>query len=61
MTNGFVGTATSAYVESDDGVLYLQGFNASSRTVSIFTIAVGVSRGSFTVAIINRASEPETF
>ena len=27
MTNGFVGTATSAYVESDDGVTYIQGFN----------------------------------
>ncbi|WP_168708567.1 restriction endonuclease subunit S [Hydrogenophaga sp. PAMC20947] len=27
MTNGFVGTATSAYVEGDDGVLYVQGYN----------------------------------
>jgi type I restriction enzyme S subunit len=27
MTNGFVGTATSAYVNSDDGVLYIQGYN----------------------------------
>lgn len=27
LTNGFVGTATSAYVESDDGVLYIQGYN----------------------------------
>jgi type I restriction enzyme S subunit len=27
MTNGFVGTATSAYVDSDDGVLYVQGYN----------------------------------
>ncbi len=27
MTNGFVGTATSAYVSSDDGVLYVQGYN----------------------------------
>jgi type I restriction enzyme S subunit len=27
MTNGFVGTATSAYVDSEDGVLYVQGYN----------------------------------
>jgi type I restriction enzyme S subunit len=27
LTNGFVGTATSAYVESDDGVTYVQGYN----------------------------------
>jgi len=27
MTNGFVGTATNAYVDSDDGVLYIQGYN----------------------------------
>jgi type I restriction enzyme S subunit len=27
MTNGFVGTATSAYVNSDDGILYIQGYN----------------------------------
>jgi type I restriction enzyme S subunit len=27
LTNGFVGTATSNYVESDDGILYIQGFN----------------------------------
>jgi type I restriction enzyme S subunit len=27
LTNGFVGTATSAYVNSDDGVLYIQGYN----------------------------------
>jgi len=27
LTNGFVGTATSAYVDNDDGVLYLQGYN----------------------------------
>ena len=27
LTNGFVGTATTAYVESDDGVLYIQGYN----------------------------------
>ena len=27
LTNGFVGTATSAYVDGDDGVLYIQGYN----------------------------------
>ena len=27
MTNGFVGTATTAYVEGDGGVLYIQGYN----------------------------------
>jgi type I restriction enzyme S subunit len=27
LTNGFVGTATSAYVDDDEGVLYIQGYN----------------------------------
>ena len=27
MTNGFVGTATSAYVSGDDGIFYIQGYN----------------------------------
>jgi type I restriction enzyme, S subunit len=27
LTNGFVGTATSAYIDSDEGVLYIQGYN----------------------------------
>ncbi|WP_426177401.1 restriction endonuclease subunit S [Massilia sp. TWR1-2-2] len=27
LTNGFVGTATSAYVNSEEGVLYIQGYN----------------------------------
>ncbi len=27
LTNGFVGTATSAYVAGEDGVLYVQGYN----------------------------------
>lgn len=27
LTNGFVGTATTAYVDRDDGVLYVQGYN----------------------------------
>jgi len=31
LTNGFVGTATSAYVNSDDGVLYIQGYNVKEN------------------------------
>ena len=31
MTNGFVGTATSAYVNGDDGVLYIQGYNVQEN------------------------------
>ena len=31
LTNGFVGTATSAYVESDDGILYIQGYNVQEN------------------------------
>lgn len=31
LTNGFVGTATSAYVEGDDGVLYIQGYNVKEN------------------------------
>src|ERR1700731_4857374 len=31
LTNGFVGTATSAYVASDDGVLYIQGYNVKEN------------------------------
>jgi type I restriction enzyme, S subunit len=31
MTNGFVGTATSAYVDSEDGVLYIQGYNVQEN------------------------------
>ena len=31
MTNGFVGTATSAYVDSEDGVLYVQGYNVEEN------------------------------
>jgi type I restriction enzyme, S subunit len=27
LTNGFVGTATTAYIEGDEGVLYIQGYN----------------------------------
>ncbi|WP_410481345.1 restriction endonuclease subunit S [Pseudomonas plecoglossicida] len=32
MTNGFVGTATSAYVKSDNGILYVQGFNVEPNS-----------------------------
>jgi type I restriction enzyme S subunit len=31
LTNGFVGTVTNAYVESDDGVLYIQGYNVEEN------------------------------
>jgi type I restriction enzyme S subunit len=31
LTNGFVGTATTAYVESDDGILYIQGYNVQEN------------------------------
>lgn len=32
MTNGFVGTATSHYTDSDDGILYIQGFNVEENS-----------------------------
>lgn len=31
MTNGFVGTATSAYVEDDNGITYIQGYNVQEN------------------------------
>ena len=31
LTNGFVGTATTAYVAGDDGVLYIQGYNVQEN------------------------------
>lgn len=31
LTNGFVGTATTAYVDGDDGVLYIQGYNVEEN------------------------------
>lgn len=31
LTNGFVGTATNAYVDSEDGVLYIQGYNVQEN------------------------------
>jgi type I restriction enzyme S subunit len=38
MTNGFVGTATSAYVSSDDGVLYIQGYNVQEGSFNFHGI-----------------------
>ena len=38
MTNGFVGTATSAYVENDDGVTYIQGFNVEPNGFNLTNI-----------------------
>jgi type I restriction enzyme, S subunit len=32
MTNGFVGTATTQYTESNDGVLYIQGYNVEENS-----------------------------
>lgn len=32
MTNGFVGTATSHYVQDDSGVLYIQGYNVEENS-----------------------------
>ena len=31
LTNGFVGTATSAYVDGEEGVLYIQGYNVQEN------------------------------
>jgi type I restriction enzyme S subunit len=31
MTNGFVGTVTNDYVDSEDGVLYIQGYNVEEN------------------------------
>lgn len=31
LTNGFVGTATTAYVDGEDGVLYVQGYNVQEN------------------------------
>lgn len=32
LTNGFVGTATRHYTNSDDGILYIQGFNVEENS-----------------------------
>jgi type I restriction enzyme S subunit len=38
LTNGFVGTVTSFYVESDDGVLYIQGYNVEENGFNLHGI-----------------------
>jgi type I restriction enzyme S subunit len=38
LTNGFVGIATSAYVESDDGVTYIQGYNIQENDFNLHGI-----------------------
>ncbi len=38
MTNGFVGTATSAYVDTEDGVLYVQGYNVEPNDFNLHGI-----------------------
>jgi type I restriction enzyme, S subunit len=38
MTNGFVGIATSAYVETEDGVLYIQGYNVEANGFNLHGI-----------------------
>jgi type I restriction enzyme S subunit len=35
LTNGFVGKATDFYTESDDGVLYIQGYNVEEGTFNL--------------------------
>ena len=38
LTNGFVGTATSAYVNNDDGVIYIQGYNIKENSFNFHGI-----------------------
>lgn len=38
LTNGFVGKAKEHYVETDDGVLYIQGFNISKSGFNLYGI-----------------------
>jgi type I restriction enzyme S subunit len=38
MTNGFVGTVTNDYVESEDGVLYVQGYNVEENSFNFHGI-----------------------
>lgn len=38
LTNGFVGTATTYYVESDDGILYIQGYNVKENGFNLYGI-----------------------
>src|SRR6266852_2305553 len=44
LTNGFVGKATDFYTESDDGVLYIQGYNVEENMFNLH----GVKRVSLT-------------
>lgn len=38
LTNGFVGTATTAYVSGDSGVLYIQGYNVQENGFNLHGI-----------------------
>jgi len=38
LTNGFVGKATDHYVQSDDGVLYIQGYNIEENNFNLHGI-----------------------
>jgi len=38
LTNGFVGKATDYYTDSNDGVLYIQGFNVEENSFNLFGI-----------------------
>jgi type I restriction enzyme S subunit len=38
MTNGFVGTVTNDYVDSEDGVLYVQGYNVEENSFNFHGI-----------------------
>ncbi|ATO18458.1 hypothetical protein BS636_01615 [Acinetobacter sp. LoGeW2-3] len=35
MTNGFVGTATSHYVDEQNGILYIQGYNVEQNSFNL--------------------------
>jgi type I restriction enzyme, S subunit len=38
MTNGFVGTATQHYVENENGILYIQGYNVEANAFNLHGI-----------------------
>jgi len=38
LTNGFVGKVTDQYTDSDDGVLYIQGFNVEENSFNFYGI-----------------------
>lgn len=56
MTNGFVGKATTHYVETDDGVLYVQGYNVKVNSFKFH----GIKRVSREFHERNRKSHLET-